>query len=138
MTRRRTALAAALVAALVIGLTGCRDIQQIQLVNTEREANGLAPVLMAPDLAAKAQRWADTMAASGTLAHSTLSDGLTPGRWRAVGENVAVAVDVLDAHRALMRSPGHRANILGRFTHAGFGAAQSADGRWWLAQVFAA
>ena len=137
MTRRRTALAALLAVVLALTLTGCRDVQQIQLVNAEREGNGLAPVLMAPDLAAKAQRWAETLAASGQLAHSNLTDGLAPG-WRTVGENVAVAVDVTDAHRALMRSPEHRANILGAFTHAGFGAAQSADGRWWLAQVFAA
>ncbi|MGD9961095.1 CAP domain-containing protein [Nocardioides sp.] len=56
-----------------------------------------------------------------------------------VGENVAVGYPSGRSlvNQGWMRSSGHRANILNRhFTLMGLAARQSADGRWYAAQVF--
>lgn len=121
-----------------MALTACQNVQVIQLVNTEREGNGLRPVLEHPELTAKAQRWANTMAAAGQISHSNLSEGVGVG-WHILGENVGVAPDIVSVHRAFMGSPSHRENLLNpRFTHIGTGVAQAPNGMWYVAQVFGA
>ncbi len=53
-------------------------------------------------------------------------------RYRRIGENIAVGYDVYEAQEALMRSPGHRKNLLDpSFTQVGVGVAfaQDAQGR---------
>jgi len=68
--------------------------------------------------------------------------GRTPGALL-LGENIyfcSVFSDVYDvdyAHRALMSSPGHRANILEpRFTRIGLGVTRSAAGEFWVTEMF--
>jgi uncharacterized protein YkwD len=57
------------------------------------------------------------------------------------GENLAHHASLYSAQQALMRSLGHRINILNpRFTHAATGVAIQGEGedrRWYLTQVFA-
>jgi uncharacterized protein YkwD len=56
----------------------------------------------------------------------------------AAGENVAHALDVTRAHRALWASPSHRENLLeARFDRVGIGTAVDADGSVWVCEVFA-
>jgi uncharacterized protein YkwD len=56
----------------------------------------------------------------------------------ATGENVAHAIDVTRAHRALWASPSHRENLLQpRFDRVGIGIALDADGSIWVCEVFA-
>jgi uncharacterized protein YkwD len=56
----------------------------------------------------------------------------------AAGENVAHALDVTRAHRALWASPSHRENLLEpRFDHVGIGIATDPDGSIWVCEVFA-
>ena len=56
----------------------------------------------------------------------------------ATGENVAHALDVTRAHRALWASPSHRENLLQpRFDKIGIGIAVDADGSIWVCEVFA-
>lgn len=105
------------------------------LLNSERTSRGLAPLDSNSDLAAVASTWAASMASSGKLAHNPKLTSQVSG-WRFVGENVGYGPDAATIHRALMDSPGHRANILDKqYTQVGIGVAQ-ADGRVWVAQVF--
>jgi len=56
----------------------------------------------------------------------------------ATGENVAHALDVTRAHRALWASPSHRENLLQpRFDRVGIGVALDPDGSIWVCEVFA-
>jgi uncharacterized protein YkwD len=56
----------------------------------------------------------------------------------AAGENVAHALDITRAHRALWASPSHRENLLEpRFDGAGIGLALDPDGSVWVCEVFA-
>jgi uncharacterized protein YkwD len=56
----------------------------------------------------------------------------------ASGENVAHALDVTRAHRALWASPSHRENLLQpRFDRIGIGIAMDPDGSIWVCEVFA-
>ena len=140
MRRTRTALAAVVGIGLLVGLAGCTNpqaLESLQRVNDERAANGL-PLLQQDDaLAAKAQAWAEQLAATRSVRHSVLTNGLPP-TWRFAAENVGSASSVAEMHSLLMGSPGHRANILdGRPNRVGTGAA-FADGRVYVVQVFAA
>lgn len=100
------------------------EAQMLELVNQERIKVGLNPLAPDPELTEVARRHAADMFARGYFAHVT-PDGLDPfDRIRAAditfqtaGENLALAPSVSIAHRGLMNSPGHRANIL----HPDFG-----------------
>lgn len=137
MTKRRLLPLIALPLVALV-LSGCRvaDVaRSVQLTNIEREARGVHPVFTHPTLSAKAQAWADHLAERGSLAHSSLSDGAGSG-WRALGENLAMAGSVDEAHGLLMNSPSHRSTLLsGRYGSIGVGIARSGN-RVFVVQVF--
>ncbi len=93
--------------------------RMLDLVNSERVANGLQPLAADPELTEVARRHSTDMFARGYFAHDT-PEGLTPFdrmrdadvRFLVAGENLALAPTVNVAHTGLMNSPGHRANIL--------------------------
>ena len=131
----RLLLALPILAALLTSCIGLEYAKAISLVNDERESRGTAPVLDHPTLRAKAQGWAEVLAGRGQLAHSNLSDGAGTG-WRALGENLAVAGSLGEAHNLLMNSSSHRSTLLsGRYTHVGMGVAR-AGGMIYVVQVF--
>ena len=82
----------------------------------------------------RARSWAERMAGNGDLSHSDLSSLLPP--WSAAGENVGVGGSVKGIFGALADSSGHRANMLGDFTHFGIGVWVDSEGRIWTAHVF--
>jgi uncharacterized protein YkwD len=48
--------------------------------------------------------------------------------YRRLGENIAVGLNVREAEKALLRSPGHRMNLLDpEFTHVGIGVVFATD-----------
>jgi uncharacterized protein YkwD len=103
--------------------------RMLDLVNKERVANGLRPLVADPELTDVARRHSADMFARGYFAHDT-PEGIDPfDRIRAAGvqfatagENLALAPTVQVAHTGLMNSPGHRANILrGEFGRVGIG-----------------
>jgi uncharacterized protein YkwD len=56
--------------------------------------------------------------------------------WSRIGENIAFNSTVRRAHRALMASPGHRANILDpRMRRVGVGIVER-GGELWVTEVF--
>jgi uncharacterized protein YkwD len=93
--------------------------QMLDLVNQERVANGLQPLAPDPELTEVARRHSADMFARGYFAHDT-PEGRTPFdrmkdanvHFLTAGENLALAPTLSFAHRGLMNSPGHRANIL--------------------------
>jgi uncharacterized protein YkwD len=56
-------------------------------------------------------------------------------RWRSLGENTARGRNCRSLMRAFWRSPGHRANILGRWSFVGVGVARR-NGRIYVQQIF--
>jgi uncharacterized protein YkwD len=110
------------------------------LVNQERAAAGLAPLASRPEIAAYATGQSTAMATRRDIWHNA---GYFTSATRkalgavALGENVAVNGSLEGAHRRLMESPGHRANILnGRFDAAGFSVVHDEDGTLYVTQNF--
>jgi uncharacterized protein YkwD len=93
--------------------------QMLDLVNSERVANGLQPLAPDPELTEVARRHSADMFARGYFAHDT-PEGRSPFdrmkearvQFLTAGENLALAPTLSIAHQGLMNSPGHRANIL--------------------------
>lgn len=133
------------VVAVLLGAAACMPAEErtfLDRTNALRSSQGVRPLAEHDVLTQKAEDWARHMAATGNLAHSQLSAGLSSLPWTALAENVGVSVPTSDTlltlHDALAASPTHRRNLLdGQFTHMGVGVATSADGRVWVAEVFA-
>jgi uncharacterized protein YkwD len=115
-------------------------------VNDARRREGLAALMVDPELVTIARRYSCDMAKRGFFDH-TSPDGETMGdrmrkagkRYRSVGENIARIESRDPAERAVagwLKSPGHRENMLGReFTHTGVGACRAGRAVY-LTQVF--
>ncbi len=95
------------------------ESEMLQLINTERVKRGLRPLLFDSSLLKAARLHAADMLARGYFSHNT-PEGTNPFQrlhtlnihYRYAGENLALAPTLLQAHEGLMRSPGHKANIL--------------------------
>ena len=105
-----------------------RDL--LDKANADRARAGLAPLKMDEGLVRAARAHAATMGAKKHISHQFSGEPSPSDRITAVsnlhlermGENVAVAPNVEDAHDALMASPPHRDNLLSpKFNVAGFG-----------------
>ncbi|MEX1123614.1 MAG: CvpA family protein [Patescibacteria group bacterium] len=93
--------------------------KMLELINQERAKAGLKALIWDDALAKVARAHSTDMFARGYFSH-TDPDGKSPFdrisqagiTYKAAGENLAYAANVELAHNGLMRSPGHRANIL--------------------------
>jgi hypothetical protein len=110
------------------------------MVNQERVTAGIAPLAISDVAVQVAEGWSIHMATANDLAHNDgwfAQDTRDRAGAQAVGENVAYNADLADAHRRLMASPGHRANILdSRFQQVGIGAVKGPTGSWWITEDF--
>jgi len=113
--------------------------------NRERAKEKLPPLEADPALAKAAQAHADDMAAHHKMSHEG-SDGSTPFdrlkrqgyHYQSAAENVAEGYRTADDVMAgWMDSPPHRANILGKFSRAGFAVARDDKGYPYWAAEFA-
>jgi uncharacterized protein YkwD len=93
--------------------------RMLELVNAERRAAGLKPLKADSEMTEVARRHSGDMLARGYFSHVSpdgkdLGDRMQQARvgYLAAGENLALAPTLSSAHAGLMRSPGHRANIL--------------------------
>ena len=108
--------------------------------NGDRAAVGVGGLCENGQLAGFAQRWAEQMAAMGSLVHQDIGSVIGGTSFSTMGENILVgpagySPDQMET--AWMNSPSHRANIVsGAFTQAGVGTAYSADGRMWVCVDF--
>lgn len=105
------------------------EARMLEMVNAERQQQGLKPLQADPELTQLARAHSRDMYARGYFAHKSpegkdLGDRLRAEkvRYLTAGENLAYAPTLPTAHRGLMNSPGHRANILQpRFGRVGIG-----------------
>lgn len=100
------------------------EAQMLILVNEERKKQGLPPLKADPEMTKVARLHSADMFAKGYFSH-TNKEGESPAKrardenvsFLTAGENLALAPTLILAHRGLMNSPGHKANIL----HPAFG-----------------
>lgn len=112
----------------------------VELANAERRGAGVGELVVRADVASIALDHSRAMAADGNLRHNDAY--FAPAmrqqlKAKMLGENVAMNPSVDDAHRRLMDSPGHRANLLdGRFSVVGVAVVRDANGQLWITQDF--
>jgi uncharacterized protein YkwD len=95
------------------------EMKMLEMVNKERGKEGLKPLKADPEMARVARAHSQDMFKRGYFAHEN-PDGQDPFdrmraakvKFRAAGENLALAQTLEIAHTNLMNSPGHRANIM--------------------------
>jgi uncharacterized protein YkwD len=134
-------LALVLAPLLVLGLAACQPSPQQESVrghiNESRRAHGVHQLGDDPIINHKAQAWAEHLASTGQLAHSSLSSGLDGLPWAAVAENVGRGSSIAKVHEQYMGSSRHRSNILDRrWDRVGTGHAVGGDGHVYTVQVF--
>ena len=128
-------------------------------VNAERTTRGLNALAVDPLLVHTARAHSREMCSLSYFDHHSPTAGLDTPMDRylkglhdggsatpealLVGENIyycSVSNDIYNVdygHRALMNSPGHRANILEkRFTKIGLGVYRNARGEFWVTEMF--
>ncbi|MEW6546557.1 MAG: CAP domain-containing protein [Bacillota bacterium] len=116
----------------------------LDLINMERARVGLPALQVDPTLVRLARLKSEDMVAKGYFGHISPTYGspfaMMEGagvKYRYAAENLAGAPAVDIAHRALMASPGHRANILSpHLTHAGIGIARGGPYGYMYTQMF--
>ena len=118
-----------------IGDDLARDI--FERVNDERAERGSPPLVWDEGLAERARQWSEHMIASGEFEHSPDEHRAHP-RFVGTGENIAIDhPTTAEAHVALMRSDGHRRNILEPdYDALGVGVVCRRDGVMWVTQIF--
>ncbi|HEY0887345.1 MAG TPA: CvpA family protein [Ramlibacter sp.] len=105
------------------------EARMLEMVNAERLQRGLKPLQADPELTQVARAHSRDMFARSYFSHVSPDrddpfDRMREARVRylVAGENLALARTLPAAHRGLMESPGHRANILRpQFGRAGIG-----------------
>jgi uncharacterized protein YkwD len=116
----------------------------LAMVNRARDSEQSPQLVRDASLDGVATRHAEAMRKQKRIAHDA-GDGDPRARVEAAGidalaagENVAHALDVTGAHRALWASPSHRENLLQpRFDRIGIGIVPDPDGSIWVCEVFA-
>ncbi len=109
--------------------------QLLALTNRERQRVGAVALRIDPNLTAAARAHALAMAQRRELSHRLAGEPALDQRVAShslhlirAGENVALDVDVAQAHDGLMHSPHHRENLLRPdYNIVGFGIARAGD-----------
>lgn len=141
-TRHRLSAAAACALALLLASVtpawASFGSDVLRLINGSRAEAGLSPLTGNADMNAVARAWAEHLVATDTFEHNPDYAGQIPSGWSGAAENLAGHSDPSPQvmHANLMDSPGHRANILGDFTHIGIGIADADGGMSVLVEVF--
>lgn len=120
------------------------EATMLALLNQTRRENGLPPLASDNRLQAVARAHSREMLELGYFAHESPVSGSPAQRleaahipFTAAGENLAYAPSVEIAHRGLINSPGHRANILSPDFHkVGIGVLVAPDGERMFTQEF--
>lgn len=119
--------------------------EMLTLVNQERTSRGVPALTLDRTIRNVARNYSIYMLQNGFFAH-TAPNGSTPVmrmqaggvRFTIAGENLAYAPTVEIAHSGLMKSPGHRANILNpEYKRIGIGVAHAGKYRTVFTQNFA-
>jgi uncharacterized protein YkwD len=110
------------------------EAKMLQLLNEARAAARLRPVAQDAELREVAIGHSKDMADHDFFSHVSPSTGSPADRVARAGlvvaesgENLAQSATAESAHEGLMESPGHRAIMLGPFTHVGIAAVEKDD-----------
>ena len=114
------------------------------LLNLDRQANGLSPLALDPELSRLARIKSCDMKENNYFAHVSPTYGNAAAMltrfgyaYLGVGENIAHHSTVEKSEAAFMSSPGHRANILGsQWTKVGVGVCVDQNGFVYATQIF--
>jgi uncharacterized protein YkwD len=144
---------------LCLGLGGCEalggdgtepfaftdlELEVHEQVNDYREQQGLAPLELDAFVGELSRSHSDDMASGAVpFGHDGFDDRaalIVDDGARGVGENVAFNQGFDDpatvAVQGWIESPPHHENMVGNFTHAGVGIAETDDGIVYLTQMF--
>lgn len=136
-----------------------QELSFVALINAERAQRGLSALALDPMLTETARAHSEEMCSADYFDHHSPTPGigspmdrylsasrqlgLPQPEYLLVGENIfycSVYNDIYNvdyAHRALMASPGHRANILeSRFAKIGVGVFRNSKGEFWVTEMF--
>lgn len=115
----------------------------LQNTNAYRKTKGKPALILADDVSTQAQKHTDHMASGKVpMGHDGFQErvqALRSGKIFISGaaENVAhgyhTAQSVVEGW---IKSPMHRQNLLGNYTHIGIGVAKAADGSYYFTQLF--
>ncbi len=105
-------------------------------INALRASVGVQPLQVDGQLSGLAQGWAQHMASTGVLSHSSLTAGITES-WSKLGENVGVGPDNPTIWNAFIHSAEHYANLVDpAFNRVGVGVAYDGNGTQWTCHKF--
>jgi uncharacterized protein YkwD len=116
----------------------------LKLINEERSLAGLPALILREDLSKAAEEHAVDMIEAGYFGHMSPTRGTLANRLRAAdirfskaAENLAGCTSPELAHRLLMESASHRANVLSeRFTHLGVAVVKGGRYGMMIVEVF--
>lgn len=123
---------------------GVQEQKTLNLVNSERAAQGLSALTLDPELSRLARMKSEDMRDNHYFAHESptygrVADMLTQFgySYAGCGENIAHHATVERAHIAFMSSEGHRRNILmSSWTKIGIGVCYDANGYVYVTEIF--
>ena len=121
-----------------------QEQKMANLLNSDRNINGLAALTLDPELCRIARIKSADMRDNGYFAHESPTWGRVGEMlkrfgypYSAAGENIAHHANVEKAQAAFMSSEGHRRNILGSWTKVGVGIVTDRNGHIYATQIFA-
>ncbi len=134
------AVAAPASAATVASCTSM-SLEQVQTrilteTNVARGKAGLKSLTANSQMNTVAVNWSGKQAAANRMSHNPSYSSQIPSGWTGAAENVAMGFAPTKVTTGWLNSPGHRANILGSYTHIGIGVACSSSGTPYYTQVF--
>lgn len=121
------------------------DSAFIDEINRERAGAGLPELRVDLSVTAVAVSWSGVMSGEDRMYHNPGLAEQVVGPWERLGENVGYTIKadagpdelVARLHTAFMESPGHRANVLGDWTHLGVGVQVTEQNKMWVTVNFA-
>lgn len=116
------------------------EVQRILAdTNAFRAREGKAPLALDLAMTEVARDWSQRMADTGVFAHNPDYSTQIPSGWTRAGENIAAGQSVESVVQAWINSSGHRANLLGDYTHIGIGYVSKSSTPYnrYYTQVFA-
>ena len=123
------------------GEDAAAEAQLLGLLNSDRAANGLAPVSPVDTITAEAVQHSTDMSAQQTLFHDDAyfsKENHTKLGAKKLGQNVALNRTVTDAEARLMADPGHHDIIVDpAWIVVGIGVVRDDTGHIWVTQDFA-
>lgn len=116
--------------ASTAGASGNTASDYVARINALRASVHVQPLYVDAQLTGLAQGWAQHMAATGVLSHSSLTAGVTE-RWGKLGENVGTGPDNPTVWNAFLHSAEHYANLVDpAYNRVGVGVAFGFGSEW--------